>query len=113
MLFATARPHYPDSLTSMPRCCRRGKWAAEGLYLPPSTPGIAALEGFMRWDLDAALSGLRVPVTTFAARALLAPEAVERYGDRIEIVPVDNGGHFYLRERPSATAALLADLGAA
>jgi pimeloyl-ACP methyl ester carboxylesterase len=79
----------------------------------PKVPGIAALEGLMRWDLDAALSGLQVPVTTFAARALLAPEAVERYGDRIEIVPVEHGGHFYLRERPRATAALIADFGAA
>ena len=79
----------------------------------PKAPGIAALEGFMRWDLDAALSGLQVPVTTFAARPLLAPEVVDRYGDRMEIVPVDHGGHFYLRERPRATAALLADLRAA
>ena len=67
----------------------------------------------MRRDLDAALSGLQVPVTTFAARALLAPEAVERYGDRIKIVPVEHGRHFYLRERPRTTAALLAHLGAA
>jgi hypothetical protein len=79
----------------------------------PKVPGIAALEGLMRWDLDAALSGLPVPVTTFAARVLLAPEAVERYGDRIEIVPVEHGGHFYLRERPRETAALIAYLGAA
>ena len=79
----------------------------------PKSPGIAALEGLLRWDLDAALSRLQVPVTTFAASALLAPEAVERYGDRMEIVPVEHGGHFYLRENPGATAALLADLGAA
>ena len=79
----------------------------------PEGPGIAALEGLLRWDLDAALSGLQVPVTTFAARSLLAPEAVERYGDRMEIVPVEHGGHFYLREQPRATAALLAELGAA
>lgn len=77
----------------------------------PKAPGIAALDGLLRWNLDAALSGLQVPATTFAARALLAPEAVERYGDRIEIVPVEHGGHFYLRERPRATAALLADFG--
>jgi pimeloyl-ACP methyl ester carboxylesterase len=79
----------------------------------PKAPGIAALEGLMRWDLDAALLELPVPVTTFAARALLDPEAVERYGDRVEIVPVEHGGHFYLRERPRATAALIADFGAA
>jgi hypothetical protein len=53
------------------------------------------------------------PLTTFAASALLAPEAVERYGDRMEIVPVEHGGHFYLRENPGATAALIADLGTA
>ena len=79
----------------------------------PEGPGIAALEGLLRWDLDAALSGLQVPVTAVAARSLLAPEAVERYGDRMEIVPVEHGGHFYLREQPRATAALLAKLGAA
>ncbi|MGH3146511.1 MAG: alpha/beta fold hydrolase, partial [Rubrobacter sp.] len=76
----------------------------------PKEPGIAALEGLLRWDLDAALADFSVPVTTFAAQGLLDPAAVERYGGRMEISPVEHGGHFYLREYPRATAALLSDL---
>ena len=72
----------------------------EEMASTPEGPSIAALEGLLRWDLDAALADAPVPVTTFAAEALLDPEAMERYGGQMEIVPVGHGGHFYLRERP-------------
>ena len=38
---------------------------------------------------------------------MLAPEVVQAYGQRFEIIPVDLGGHFYLLERPAETAALI------
>jgi len=37
----------------------------------------------------------------------LAPELVEACGHRFEIVRVDQGGHFFLREDPARTAALI------
>ncbi|MEU6128237.1 alpha/beta hydrolase [Saccharopolyspora sp. NPDC047091] len=71
--------------------------------------GLHAIEGLVRWDMDAALREVRQPITVFAVREILAPEAVERYGDRLRIVPVDLGSHHFHVESPEATAALLAD----
>ena len=50
---------------------------------------------------------LGLHVTALAAGAMLAPEVVQAYGHRFEIIPVDLGGHFYLLERPAETAALI------
>ncbi|GAA2093743.1 alpha/beta hydrolase [Streptomyces albiaxialis] len=72
--------------------------------------GTRAIEGLVRWDMDAALRATEQPVTVFAVRELLAPEAVERYGDRLDIVPVDLGSHHFPAEAPRATADLLAAL---
>lgn len=82
--------------------------AAEMAQIPPG-PGVAALAELYRWDMDAALAAVPVPVRVFASRAYLVPEAAERYGDRVDIVPVDLGGHFYLREQPERTAQLVAE----
>jgi pimeloyl-ACP methyl ester carboxylesterase len=72
--------------------------------------GMAMMRSLLEWDMDHALalagaSGFRV--TAYAADVLLSPRAVEAYGDRIVIVPVDLGGHFYPREDPGGTAALI------
>ncbi|MBT2414196.1 alpha/beta hydrolase [Streptomyces sp. ISL-12] len=70
--------------------------------------GVRAIEGLVRWDMDAALRDTRQPVTVFAVRDLTAPEAIERYGDRLDIVLVDLGSHHFPVEAPEATAGLLA-----
>jgi pimeloyl-ACP methyl ester carboxylesterase len=72
--------------------------------------GLRALEGLVAWDMDAALRELAAPVTLFAVRSIITPEAVERYRDRIHIVPVDLGSHHFHVESPEGTAKLLADV---
>lgn len=78
--------------------------------------GVRMLAGLLAWDMDAALGraeALGLSVTACAARCLLAPEVVDAYGHRFEIVPVDLGGHFFLREDPAGTAALIREALAA
>lgn len=70
--------------------------------------GLRAIEGLVRWDMDAALRETKQPVTVFAIRDLVAEEAVERYGARFDIVLVDLGSHHFPVEAPEATAKLLA-----
>ena len=69
--------------------------------------GLRAIEGLVDWDMDAALREVRGPVTLFAVRSLIRREAVERYRDRIDIVPVDLGSHHFHVESPEGTAELL------
>ncbi|WP_435121110.1 alpha/beta fold hydrolase [Amycolatopsis thermoflava] len=71
--------------------------------------GLRALEGLVHWDMDAALDEVTQPVTLFAVRSILSQEAVDRYGDRIHIVPVDLGTHHFHVESPEGTAKLLVD----
>ncbi len=71
---------------------------------------VSMMQALLEWDMDGALSraeALGVRVTALAARPLLSPSAVEAYGHRFDIVPVDLGGHFYPREQPAATAQLI------
>ncbi|MFL4909718.1 alpha/beta fold hydrolase [Streptomyces sp. MMS24-I2-30] len=70
--------------------------------------GLHAIEGLVHWDMDAALSEVKQPITLFAVRAILTQEAIDRYGDRIRIVPVDLGSHHFPVESPEGTAKLLA-----
>ncbi|MDJ1135043.1 alpha/beta fold hydrolase [Streptomyces iconiensis] len=70
--------------------------------------GLRSIEGLVRWDMDAALRETRQPITVFAVRDLLAREAIDRYGDRFDIVPVDLGTHHFPVEAPEGTAKLLA-----
>lgn len=69
--------------------------------------GLRAVEGLVDWDMDAALGDVRKPVTLFAVRSLIRQEAIERYRDRIDIVPVDLGSHHFHVESPEGTAELL------
>lgn len=70
--------------------------------------GLRSMEGLVRWDMDAALNEVKPPITLFAVRSILSPEAVDLYGDRIRIVPVDLGTHHFHVESPDGTAELLA-----
>ncbi|WP_435126390.1 alpha/beta fold hydrolase [Actinacidiphila sp. bgisy144] len=70
--------------------------------------GLRSIEGLVRWDMDAALRETRQPITVFAIRDLLAQEAIDRYADRLAIVPVELGSHHFPVEAPEATARLLA-----
>jgi len=75
--------------------------------------GVQMLQALLEWDMDAALDradALGTSITALAARPLLSPAVVDAYGHRFDIVPVDLGGHFYLRERPAETAALIRSL---
>jgi pimeloyl-ACP methyl ester carboxylesterase len=77
--------------------------------VPPDV-AIGMMEQLMRWDMDGALAradALALSVQVFAAAALLSHEAVDRYGHRIDIVPVDLGGHFFLLQHPVKTSQLI------
>ncbi len=71
---------------------------------------IGMMNDLMLWDMDAALAradALGLTVEVFTARSLLSDAAVARYGERLRIVPVDLGGHFFLRQHPLCTARLI------
>lgn len=70
--------------------------------------GLHSIEGLVHWDMDAALSETKQPITVFAIRELTDQEAIERYGDRIDVVLVDLGSHHFQVEAPEGTARLLA-----
>jgi hypothetical protein len=70
--------------------------------------GIWALRGLVDWDMDRALGEVQHPITVFAVRELLSQEAVERYGNRLDITPIDLGSHHFHVESPTGTAGLLA-----
>ncbi|MEV6315375.1 alpha/beta hydrolase [Streptomyces sp. NPDC051776] len=78
-------------------------------------PGTAVdiLDEVMFWDLDSALAATDAPVTVLAVEKLLAPEAIEHYGHRMDVVPVGLGGHWFLMESPDATAILLQGIAGA
>jgi pimeloyl-ACP methyl ester carboxylesterase len=75
--------------------------------------GLRSIEGLVRWDMDAALRETTQPITVFAVRDFATPEAIERYGDRFDIVLVDLGSHHFPVEAPEGTAELLAGVMAA
>ncbi|MFC7585617.1 hypothetical protein ACFQYP_19140 [Nonomuraea antimicrobica] len=70
--------------------------------------GLHAIEGLVRWDMDTALRETQQPITVFAIRDLVTQEAIDRYGDRLDIVLVDLGSHHFPVEAPAGTAKLLA-----
>ncbi|MFF2524143.1 alpha/beta fold hydrolase [Streptomyces liangshanensis] len=70
--------------------------------------GLGAIEGLVRWDMDAALRGTRQPITVFGIRELVTREALDRYADRLDIVLIDLGSHHFQVEAPEGTARLLA-----
>jgi pimeloyl-ACP methyl ester carboxylesterase len=70
--------------------------------------GLRSIEGLVRWDMDAALRETTQPITVFAIRDFATREAIERYGDRFDIVLVDLGSHHFPVESPEGTAKLLA-----
>ena len=49
--------------------------------------GLRSLEGLVRWRMDDVLREVKQPITLFAVREILTQEAIDRYGDRIRIVP--------------------------
>ncbi|MFJ5221415.1 hypothetical protein [Streptomyces sp. NPDC088400] len=61
--------------------------------------------------MDAALLATEQPIAVFAIRDLVTREAIDRYGDRFDIAPVDLGSHHFPVEAPEGTARLLAGVG--
>lgn len=74
-----------------------------GRLLPDTVSHVVAL--------DAALRETKQPITVFAIRDLVTQEAIDRYGDRLDIVLVDLGSHHFPVEAPEGTAKLLASVG--
>ncbi|MBI2799146.1 MAG: alpha/beta hydrolase [Gammaproteobacteria bacterium] len=70
--------------------------------------GLRSIEGLVHWDMDAALCEVKQPITVFAVRDLVSQDAIDRYGDRMDIVLVDLGSHHFPVESPEGTAKLLA-----
>ncbi|MFI7004700.1 alpha/beta fold hydrolase [Nocardia sp. NPDC050175] len=70
--------------------------------------GLHAIEGLVRWDMDAALRATPQPITVFAIRDLVTHEAIDRYRERFDIVLIDLGSHHFPVEDPAGTANLLA-----
>lgn len=79
----------------------------EQMSAPPENNAISLFTSVLAWDMDSALATSRCPVTVLACAALLEQAAIDRYGERMNIVPTDLGGHFFLRQRPRATAELI------
>jgi pimeloyl-ACP methyl ester carboxylesterase/predicted MFS family arabinose efflux permease len=73
--------------------------------------GLRAIESLVHWDMDAVLRETKQPITVFAIRDLATREAIDRYGDRFDIVLVDLGSHHFPVEAPEGTAKLLASVG--
>lgn len=72
--------------------------------------GTRAFEGLVQWRMEDALREVKQPITLFAVRAMVAQEAIDQLGDRIDIVLVDLGSHHFPTESPEGTAKLLADV---
>jgi pimeloyl-ACP methyl ester carboxylesterase len=71
--------------------------------------GLRSLEGLVRWDMDASLRETKQRITVFAVRDPITQEAVDRYGDRFDIVLIDLGSHHFHVESPEGTARLLVE----
>ncbi len=117
---ATLAPYRDDFTSAVHALCQRASAADTDPVLTAEIAGrmaemdpdagVRMLGALLDWDMDAALGradALGLHVTALAAGAMLAPEVVQAYGHRFEIIPVDLGGHFYLLERPAETAALI------
>lgn len=76
-----------------------------GVRLPA---GLLALRGLVDWDMDRALSEVSQPITVFAVAEMVSQDAIHRYGDRLDIVPIALGSHHFHVESPKGTAELLA-----
>ncbi|MFM8828616.1 MAG: alpha/beta fold hydrolase [Actinomycetota bacterium] len=117
---ATLAPYREDFAGAVHGLCTRAsapgtdpaltaRIAANMAQMDPDV-GVRMLGELLDWDMDAALGradALGLHITALAADAMLAPEVMEAYGHRFEIIPVELGGHFYLLERPAETAELI------
>ena len=72
--------------------------------------GLRSIEGLVRWDMDAALRETTQPITVFAIRDFATQDAIDRYGERFDIVLVDLGSHHFPVESPEETAKLVASV---
>ncbi|MFE5110621.1 alpha/beta fold hydrolase [Streptomyces sp. NPDC056663] len=73
--------------------------------------GLRSIEGLVRWDMDAALRETKQPITVFAISDLVSQEAIDRYGERFDILLADLGSHHFPVEAPEGTAKLLVGVG--
>jgi pimeloyl-ACP methyl ester carboxylesterase len=106
-------PHANAVLEPLRHDFRRGLRAMVGdTYFPRMATvrqpaGLRTIEGLVHWDMDAALRKIDQPITVFAVRGFVSQQAIDRYGDRMNIEQVDLGSHHFLVESPAGTARLL------
>lgn len=72
--------------------------------------GIGLYRSLLRWDLRAALAATTVPVTVLCASATLSPLVRQRYGRRLDLIPIADAGHFLHLEAPEVVTPILAGL---
>ncbi|GAA1860224.1 alpha/beta hydrolase [Pseudonocardia ailaonensis] len=80
---------------------------AEDLGRTSVPHALGSWRSLLEWDRDVQLGQVDVPISVIAASAFLDSEVAASLSDRLDIVPVDLGGHFFLREDPRGTAAIV------
>jgi pimeloyl-ACP methyl ester carboxylesterase len=72
--------------------------------------GTHAFEGLVAWNMEEALDEAKQPITLVGVRSLVSPDAIDRLGERVDIMLVDLGSHHFHREAPEGTARVIADV---
>jgi pimeloyl-ACP methyl ester carboxylesterase len=78
-----------------------------GLRAVPARVAAQASADLAAWDRDAALADCTAPVTLVPAAPFFRPAIYAKLASRCALAGPVAGSHFFLRERPDETAALL------
>lgn len=70
----------------------------------PQAESLIGMRTLLEWDRDAALDRCHARIKVISAAAFLDPAVTAKLADRVQITPVELGGHFFLLERPGETA---------
>jgi pimeloyl-ACP methyl ester carboxylesterase len=79
----------------------------QGLLALPARVAAEASADLAAWDRDAALQQCAAPITLIPATPFYRPALYTPLAARCELAGPVDGSHFFLRERPEDTAALL------
>lgn len=69
--------------------------------------GLAVLQHFLRWSVDARLRCTDIPVTVIAASGLLSAESRSRWCGQLDLRLISDVGHFIMLDEPAAFDAIL------
>lgn len=78
-----------------------------GLLALPARVAADASADLAAWDRDAALRDCAAPVTLIPATPFFRPDVYATLASRCALAGPVSGSHFFLRERPQETAAVL------